>query len=1052
MPLDPDILNLLKQKSPHVDLRNKKLNDADIALLVKELEKKPQIVSLDLRDNDIGHEGAKLLAENNTLERLWLHSGNPKLSIASLNPFLNNKRLIYFPLVGGGGGVKMIRDHIKANVIKPEPYIVHPVKGLTKPKIVVIKSKAQAPEVKQEKKVDKDQEVLDETATPKKFESGEIEFQTLLAAVSLDVKDFNSDIDYLIWYMAIALNLYMHNASFAPVQGYGAVQETETESPLFYNRSQLGHPHQSRYEFFVKTPEDGKKRAYLPCNQAYRSILKSIVPEEYDEETKKGKKVKKKKITLETTLKQFDERMIIKEGSIPTHFGTFLGSSGVRRNNLAIYVDGMEYLVRKKKREIVEKTMKEYGSKLHAKVIRELEVKSSQELAVSLQAKIKEDLKQQSAQKKLIERCNDMDIKVLQEEIEQATATALKDKFNLFFPKKLPKDIQQLKTEVAEKRAKAILQRFKELQEKHPSVKGDCHFQQDIHQQRQYHLDQIKKKFGKKDDDCFELKLVGSNCLHINIDAAKLGLTEKKDDDNKRRLTKTFLAFFCGLLNYRLKKNNRSIHIDLRQSFGFFRPTLTGVGVLKLRLSLGLEPDCFDDVLVEALDQFNAFLKTHKNYPEAPLIMKTEKQIEDGPAEAQYYLESHKEVEEAFNAFVNNFASSKKKQIKSSSPGFPSVHRKKTVMEKNMDATALFPLLERTVQYAFNKVKETEAFIANEKSFGQLKHAYWHSLNKLYQYCHETVTFLEKIDDYGVTYAYMLANNLLERILEYLVSLDSLIKINQSMLGLPDESVKLLNKTEKEYTVRTFELPGECVTTYFMDSGQQAIAASVLAMDMQLYPEGKYDHKLFTYEESYFEFEEFLKKVGGIKIDGRKNDIDQKKIAKIGFVDVTRIEHVDFKDLPALKALIIDLSKNPNLDNLALKEKIGEAREKGCWVILASSCLKHEELGLDKYQAGKVITIAPSEKQDQEAGTLHNELKAISDEAMRSSGVASYLQMVNEICGDKLAPKKTRSDLPVEPPIFCSAVINNVGLFKKSAEHKEGDGLSKKRLLPKPRC
>lgn len=1038
-----------------LDLSNRHLDDDDIARLVILLSEHPNITVLDLRNNNIGARGAQLLAANTTLRTLRLQ-GNASLTQNAWDLFLRNHTLTTFPVFGSGPKVCAMRAHIKQNAnpivvaaapVDAAPAVVDVVPVLEVPEAVVVEvvvkeaATALLPPVPIV-----EAEVLDLEERSHDLISGEQEFQFLLAAASLDVSGFNLPINYLIWYMAIALNLYLHNASYTPVAGFGLVQKLEAESPLFYNRSQLGHPHQARYEMLTKEKTDGRNRAYLPFNPEFRRMLSASVLDR----------------KLEADLAKLDDRTFLRSGKTlsSSFFGVFLGSSGARRNNHSIYTEGMWYVVRKEKRAFIEEKAQEFGCVLHPNAIAAMVGRDATGLARSLQINIDKKLRERHGTRlnqRKIDQLAALDLTQWETEIATRSHAALQNKFQaIIVPQPLTRDIARLPAGEVTKRVTAILDRFQTLHDDLPTdYAGHHNLQRAIYDQRQHRLDAIVTQTG--DRAHLVLKKVGGSCLHICLKG--LSNLEGKTEDYQKRFTNAVLAFFCGLLNYHAKQRGRSIHIDLRQSFGFYRPTLAELGPLTLRLSLGLEPAYFNEIVVTALTELNAALDAYIAYPVTAVKMKSENQINDGPLAAEHYLEQAATTTEALQNFITGYAAVTRKPhynlAERSKP--PGVRRKRPLDSENRQSTVLFSLLEKTLHYAVNKAVNGADVIAEESPLSQLKHSYWHTLNKLYQHCKEARDFLRNIESYGETYAYRLANGYLEKILEYVIVLDSLFNIQRSMLGDPTNPVRTLTHTEKAYAVRSLGVADDLVEVYFADSGQQAIVASVLAMDLHFYPEGgSHDHSLYTFEESYYEFEGFLEKSGGLRIPrrGKGGATTQKNIATIAFVDVTRVDLVNLDEMSHLRALVIDISRNPDLNNTELQATIAAARTKGLWIVLAASCLKHEELGLDKYQAGKVITIAPTEDEAIRAGVVDEELGAISAEAMRDPAVASYLQMANEIYGDKFSAEPLVTDVAPTATISAEHSVADdlglVGLFRRVPTEPTISAITRNRRHPLP--
>ncbi len=112
--------------------------------------------------------------------------------------------------------------------------------------------------------------------------------------------------------------------------------------------------------------------------------------------------------------------------------------------------------------------------------------------------------------------------------------------------------------------------------------------------------------------------------------------------------------------------------------------------------------------------------------------------------------------------------------------------------------------------------------------------------------------------------------------------------------------------------------------------------------------------------------------------------------------DINLVEYLRILDPDT--AMIVDVT-NSFLFGEKIKALINEWKlKKDKYLILVSSLLKHEQLGLDKYQAGRIIILCPSNYKniDKHDATVLEELAGISDESFHSLS-HSYLNLLQDL-------------------------------------------------------
>ena len=536
----------------------------------------------------------------------------------------------------------------------------------------------------------------------------------------------------------------------------------------------------------------------------------------------------------------------------------------------------------------------------------------------------------------------------------------------------------------------------------------------------------------------FRLEANGPGCVCIIIDKQKIGFDEDVTSAYLENFTNVVLGFFQGLINYHAKLLGLHFRIDRRQSFGFLNSTLTDAGELTLRLSLGVEPEIFNELIASSLKDLQQILKNKELLQEEYPGMRSEKKQWQAGFEAQFYLEQESNnknnIEIALKKYVEEFVLNGKEQVTDPTNSNQINQPAKNQTVKNAEATPLFAILKNLVRYATDFAVTFSAHTENT-FFSQLGHSYLHSFLKLYQHCNEASDLLNNLEKRELSLAYKEAINHVQNIMEYLIALDSLQQINEKMLGKKNTRLNKLLMTEKKYATFNFNLADEQVNVYLLDNAQQAITTSLLAMDWELFLQEAHEQRgqasIYNFNKSYYELDKFLKYVGGLKNT-------DKTTSTVLFIDITQLDKLKFEDFPEVKVLVIDITRQPDLTAKKLNQIITEAHEGGLWVVLSASCLKHDELGTDKYTAGKIITLAPDKKKQ-----LHKDVaeifESISNHSMHPA-VASYLQIINEICGDKIPSDNKASKQQVAKPQLTPQA-------KQGLQHQ---GFLKAPVKPKP--
>lgn len=930
MPLSKQLLQKLSSGTynlKYLDLSSLNLTDAEFLPIIESLVLNKSIKSINLRNNQLTNSSWLELAKNTTLTEIVL-TGNTAIKPLDLKPFETNRTLTR--IIGARG--KVLQEWLKKK---------------NKPRLIADKKKAQH---LNNAIIKEDQQNLVSIA------SGEASFQQLIHSFIFDLADFNSNKDFIIWYAAVSLNCYMHNASHAPLAEFSSVQDRESKAKLYYSRSQDLHPIARRNDAFIKdvvakkqeiTKITMRKRGVGVLNKPVVKLFNSSIGDNNPAKTNK-------RTNLITNLNNINpEHGFPKKGkSIKDYFSLALAHGGLRSNNI-----------------VATKTI------LEAALI-DVDNPSS---------KMSKLLKSHSSAKTL-------------------TNTTRKIK------KLLP---EQLST-----RIKAYHAKFKQLSLEKADVLSNL--QAKVLQFKKSRGEDLCQQFinwSVNKENPLELQVYGAGCLVINIKPQLLKISNKASETKKQQITEVLIGFLAGIINHQISINNSSLWVERRQSFGFNLSTLTDVGSLKIRLSHGLEPKIFNNILLDSFKLFYDAIKQEKVFQ--PKLIKTRSEDLQWRAafEAQYYLQSEKEnkpdvyVKQAFNNYIEYFAI--KNIYKVIDPYNADFIKGPKVTNNNGDVfnqSPIFAILQNSLSYAIElacclDVEQTNISL-------QFKQSYLHSQGKLYIHCTDAKKLLTKINSNNIeaSKAFQQANILLENIIEYSLLLDNLHAIQAKQLGAYIDPTIKLCKTESKYVSKSFKVKDEAIDIYFTDSGQQAIVTTLLALDLELLlsqeQENRVDACFYNFGNSYFEVTSFIDDIGW--------QLTTKANATLTFVDLTNLKEFSFNNFENLKSLVIDVTHQPLFTD-ELKLIVNQAEQNNVITVFVSSCLKHDELGLDKYTAGKITIIKPKDFY------LHDEVnalfKSISEDG-NTHAVRSYLQMVNDISGDKTIKIPNKSNSPFSGSFF----------------------------------
>lgn len=539
-----------------------------------------------------------------------------------------------------------------------------------------------------------------------------------------------------------------------------------------------------------------------------------------------------------------------------------------------------------------------------------------------------------------------------------------------------------------------------------------------LNQLHAYRYNQLQKIVAQ----CSGLKNIN---VHANVNSVCLFIdfyptvNTPENSNYTTGVTNVLIGFLGGLINFNLDITSIEASTQRRQSFGMHWSTLTDMGKLKSRLSIGIEASGYAQAVINSLKALDELLNRFDfTNPKCPLVKAgfvvtergrsenitgnegirflTEMRSPDKRVQAIRCAQKHLHLSRnnaqglptAFSAYLDDVTHQRLNQPQI----IPPVVNVQAEQEHALINEPLFVLLANAAKLVIYTIGYLEDSIEDQP----FKYSYYHIVAKLYGYCEKTFALLNDVQTETASHAYALGRHLLEHLLEYLTQLDCLKRLQiEEGFTLEDQIEKLTEKEEK-YTRAALNLEDENCYAFYTDSGQSASIATLYSMTLQLYQEDSVNlnDTIFVDSSCYFELNDFLRSELKLKLS---HSADQ---AEIVFTDVLSINHEAKTKYckPAVKLIILDVTHQPSISEGMVNDFIRYAINKNKWVALTSSLLKNEQLGLDKYQCGKIIIIAPAGKEL--SLNVCEELQNITANGITPI-VASYFRMLNKITREK---------------------------------------------------
>ncbi len=322
-----------------------------------------------------------------------------------------------------------------------------------------------------------------------------------------------------------------------------------------------------------------------------------------------------------------------------------------------------------------------------------------------------------------------------------------------------------------------------------------------------------------------------------------------------------------------------------------------------------------------------------------------------------------------------------------------------------------------TLTQVINYAKKFSAALVFPTHFQQ---SYLWAFKKLMQNCCEGMAMINKEEVVTSDEFYLRAIRCIENVIEHLLVLQCFITQNNG-LNNSCNSIDKLAEREKLFCQQKLKVADKPVQIYFTDSGQQALIVPLMIFGHSLTTVEDNFSCVHLHGKTYFELNSFL---ADIKKEKTKSiALAPNNSANIVVVDVSEIDKFDANKFPEMKYCLIDITHAPDMSPIAVKENVKALLERECQVIISCSNLKHEQLGQDKFQSGKIMVISSSNNNTPGADLLE-ELSAVSKEAM-SPVLADCFNLFHDIGRE--------SDAEVTKPRERSTAnkrVSNTGMFK----------------------
>ncbi len=770
-----------------------------------------------------------------------------------------------------------------------------------------------------------------------KSKVGQDNFLQLLTCFVFDYEEFKTLDDYLVWYMCVVIGVNMHCASYAPRTGYGMVQKREAMHPAYYIRSQSAHPDNLHNKSL--TAKDARSQCLSPKNEVLFSTIKREV-----------------KTKFVSTLSKYDELGFVKADKKGTdkfsYFSLQFAASGLRVNNFQAKLIAVNHHLSKIKSSLLTFMTNNTRELYLQSLFKDPMVKRKRE---KIQQLLTFAYQQHNA---LIKKCDGMT-----------------------FTPNLNEQLMTYRINSAKK---------------------------------------IVKEFKKLNCAKIALKWVpGSSIVEVTFYP-----TDNIPDiaNNANGVTNVIISFFVGLLNYKLSTEKLHIHTYRRQSFAFNRFSVAHISNMLMRISMGYEPDAFLDVLKDTFKILDDLLTRFPFYDATtPLLKKGFEVVENRDCAEEKkgnhflnfsrsetnllravdmadnalsaFAEDDDGIDKAYESYIG-FITKDVEFIMADGEHFGLNDEEARSVKDNI---LVVGLLNNTFLYAMQLLDHCQTIDFKESP---LLYSYYFNVAKIMKYACKAHALLIDHLNLPASHVYAKALLLIDGMLEHLTLVRTILISIDKDKEISKKKLAILTDSEKKYAAAKIPVPLERIDVFFADNGEQTFTIALFNLGMQVINRkaiAGLGMRVSAFRECYFELFNNLNENFDLTICKKVEDAD------FIFVDIRELNRIacifSASQKPAVKIIVIDCTHNPYYVDSNISDVVRDLLRKDIFVVINGSMLKHEQLGQDKFQAGKLIVFSPAGMSLNE--NVREELNDISKAAMHPV-IADYFIMINDICQDKV--------------------------------------------------
>jgi len=521
-------------------------------------------------------------------------------------------------------------------------------------------------------------------------------------------------------------------------------------------------------------------------------------------------------------------------------------------------------------------------------------------------------------------------------------------------------------------------------------------------------------------------------------------------DAEKEAWTELMISFFVGLVNYKSQKVGLLIELVRRSSFGFLTPTIAPC-TQSFRINVGAIPADYSAILVECLEILNNTLNVLENkakhaanlmlqLPQTGCFSQSKKQ------EYKAYKGSYLAAKDILHLLWLGITKKEDEKTKRVQTGAVKITANLPVARIQLSMCVYNELIQSDAKIA-NEYCYANAFLngirwsfsqcqikGNKLTYVQAENAialkkfkppiykivdgnFFDEVGSQAQLIMERCKVLEEKMSVGVAFALsaqelnrfrkIIAERDVKHFYLYLESLNEILFANSISLNASPEDAEASDSDvddeidEKSISPRSNIYGRKVIVNHGMMAIMQSLMVGAEHAQLPTVTKKKYDLTRVYFNGAYYEIEkDFPKLKKDLKLKGI-NLIKTKQLedARILINDINacvttgkKIDEIDVAKYPNIKIWIIDTTSATLFRQHEWVEKF-RCAEKATILFLASSALKHEQLGADKMPFGTIRVFAKDKK------TLNQITTTLKLRAELSSELANNYRRLMKVLG-----------------------------------------------------